>query len=82
MIKLLLLLYLILIFYLIFKSANNGDIKKSFRNSWISKNGEERISLKLTSLPIDADFQGWFSIFPPKDKSNKAIDLAIDDVEF
>ena len=30
--------------------------------------GEERISLKLSSLPIDADFNGWFSVFPPKDK--------------
>ena len=32
--------------------------------------GEERISLKLSSLPIDADFNGWFSVFPPKDKPN------------
>jgi hypothetical protein len=44
--------------------------------------GEERISLKLSSIPIDADFNGWFSVFPPKDKSNKAVDAAIDDVEF
>ena len=30
--------------------------------------GEERISLKLSSLPIDPDFNGWLSVFPPKDK--------------
>ncbi len=26
--------------------------------------GEERITLKLNSLPIAADFDGWFSVFP------------------
>jgi hypothetical protein len=31
--------------------------------------GEERISLKLSSLPIDPEFNGWLSVFPPKDKT-------------
>lgn len=47
--------------------------------------GEERISLKLSSIPIDADFNGWFSIFPPKDKNGKGNDHTqadINDIEF
>ena len=70
-----------------FGATSNQSDKKFYTQHGIlvfstNENGEERISLKLTSLPIDADFQGWFSIFPPKDKSNKAADAAIDDVEF
>ncbi len=32
----------------------------------INENGEERISLKLNSIPIGVDFDGWFSAMPPK----------------
>ena len=31
-----------------------------------NEQGEERISLKLNSLPISNDFDGWFSAMPPK----------------
>jgi hypothetical protein len=53
--------------------------------------GEERISLKLSSLPIDPDFNGWLSVFPPKDKAtvsntnlNDATDFesGADDIDF
>ena len=45
--------------------------------------GEERISLKLTSLPIGTEFTGWFSVFPPKDKSSNTTNAAdSDDIEF
>jgi len=37
--------------------------------------GEERMSIKLNSIPLDADFEGWFSVFPKDDnhphQSNK-----------
>jgi hypothetical protein len=33
----------------------------------VNDKGEERISLKLSSIPIDADFNGWFSVFPKDD---------------
>ncbi|MCF6251213.1 MAG: hypothetical protein L3J75_08095 [Methylococcaceae bacterium] len=29
--------------------------------------GEERISMKLNSIPLDAEFDGWFSVFPKDD---------------
>ena len=32
----------------------------------INEHGEERISLKLNSIPLGADFDGWFSAMPPK----------------
>ncbi len=32
----------------------------------INDQGEERISLKLNSMPISTDFDGWFSAMPPK----------------
>ena len=53
--------------------------------------GEERISLKLSSLPIDPDFNGWFSLFPPKDKATVSnthphdatvLDTDADDIDF
>jgi len=44
--------------------------------------GEERISLKLSSLPIDADFNGWFSIMPQKDKPNGNAPSTTTDPEF
>lgn len=44
--------------------------------------GEERISIKLSSIPIDADFNGWFSVFPPKDKSASANPETDDDIAF
>ncbi len=31
-----------------------------------NEQGEERISLKLNSLPISNEFDGWFSAMPPK----------------
>jgi hypothetical protein len=53
--------------------------------------GEERISLKLSSLPIDPDFNGWLSVFPPKDKATVSnanphdatgFDAGADDIDF
>ena len=53
--------------------------------------GEERISLKLSSLPIDPDFNGWLSVFPPKDKTAASttpphnatgFDSGADDIDF
>jgi hypothetical protein len=44
--------------------------------------GEERISLKLSSIPVDADFSGWFSIFPPKDKPSTHAPSTNTDPEF
>ena len=32
----------------------------------INEQGEERISLKLNSIPLGVDFDGWFSAMPPK----------------
>jgi len=29
--------------------------------------GEERISLKLNAIPLDAEFDGWLSVFPKDD---------------
>jgi len=29
--------------------------------------GEQRISLKLNAIPLDAEFDGWFSVFPKDD---------------
>lgn len=70
-----------------FGTTSNQSDKKFYTQHGIlvfstNEQGEERISLKLTSLPIDAEFQGWFSIFPPKDKSNKTTNVADDDIEF
>lgn len=53
--------------------------------------GEERISLKLSSLPIDPEFNGWLSVFPPKDKTAASttnphdatsFDSGADDIDF
>ena len=43
---------------------------------------EERISIKLSSLPIDTDFNGWFSVFLPKDKTNGNTPSTTTDPEF
>ena len=43
---------------------------------------EERISIKLSSLPIDTDFNGWFSVFPTKDKTNGNTPSTTTDPEF
>ena len=57
-----------------FGAINPANPDKKFYNQHgilvfsTNDKGEERISLKLSSLPIDTDFNGWFSIFPPKDK--------------
>ena len=45
----------------------------------VNDKGEERISLKLSSLPIDADFNGWFSVFPPKEKTTSPANTGADD---
>jgi len=29
--------------------------------------GQERISMKLNSIPLDAEFDGWFSVFSKED---------------
>ena len=44
--------------------------------------GEERLRLKLSSIPIDADFNGWFSVFPPKAKVASAQPVTDDDLTF
>ena len=41
--------------------------------------GEERISLKLSSLPISDEFKGWFSVFPPRDDKSKGVEDVNDD---
>jgi hypothetical protein len=41
--------------------------------------GEERISLKLSSLPISEEFKGWFSVFPPRDDKSKGVEDVNDD---
>ena len=41
--------------------------------------GEERISLKLSSLPISDEFKGWFSVFPPRDDKSKGAEDVNDD---
>ena len=33
----------------------------------INEHGEERISIKLNSFPIGAEFDGWFSVFPKEE---------------
>jgi hypothetical protein len=57
----------------------------------INDKGEERINLKLSSLPIDADFNGWLSVFHPKDKTATStpnshnatgFDSGADDIDF
>ena len=73
-----------------FGSTNpNQPDKKFFTQHGIvvfgtNDKGEERISLKLSSLPIDADFNGWFSIMPQKDKPapNTANPATDDDIAF
>jgi len=32
-----------------------------------NEEGEERLSIKLNSIPLDAEFDGWFSVFPKDD---------------
>ena len=45
--------------------------------------GEERISLKLSSLPISDEFKGWFSVFPPRDDKSKGVeDVNYDHIPF
>ena len=38
----------------------------------INEHGEERISIKLNSFPIGAEFDGWFSVFPKEEDSTSA----------
>ena len=52
--------------------ANNPD-KKHWQQHGIlilgiNNLGEERISIKLNSLPIATEFDGWFSVFPREDE--------------
>lgn len=37
----------------------------------INNEGEERISIKLNSLPIATDFDGWFSVYPQNETSSR-----------
>ena len=55
-----------------FGAVNANSDKKFYTQHGIvvfgtNDQGEERISIKLSSLPIDADFTGWFSVFPKDD---------------
>jgi len=34
--------------------------------------GEERISIKLNAIPLDAEFDGWFSVFPKDDNRDSS----------
>jgi len=47
--------------------ANNPDKRRWQQHGILilgtNSQGEERISIKLNSLPIAADFDGWFSAF-------------------
>jgi len=52
--------------------------------------GQERISMKLNSIPLDAEFDGWFSVFPKDDnressshqKNNQHLNQPINDIAF
>jgi len=54
-----------------------------------NEEGEERISIKLNAIPLDADFDGWFSVFPKDENrssntqaSNQALHQPINDIAF
>jgi len=53
-----------------------------------NESGEERISMKLNSIPLDADFEGWFSVFPKDDnhesgsKQSSKQNQPIDEISF
>ena len=58
------------------KSDPNNPDKKYWSQHGIlmvglTDNGEERITLKLNSLPI-GEFSGWFSVYPKEEKNNRA----------
>ena len=60
--------------------------KKSWSNHGIvlfstDDEGNEPISIKLNSLPIDKDFDGWLSVFEQTDRDVKSSD-ASNEVEF
>ena len=80
-----------------FGSTNSNQPDKKFYSQHgilvfgTNDKGEERISLKLSSLPIDPDFNGWLSVFPPKDKTTTStpnshdatgFDSGADDIDF
>ena len=37
----------------------------------LTDNGEQRITIKLNSLPI-GEFNGWFSVYPKEDDPNRS----------
>ena len=37
----------------------------------INEHGEERITIKINSLPI-GEFNGWFSVYPKEDDPNRS----------
>jgi len=57
----------------------NNPLKKHWQQHGIliiavNAHGEERISVKLNSIPIATEFNGWFAAFPREDEprhSNK-----------
>ena len=72
-----------------FGSTNPANPEKKFYSQHgivvfgTNDKGEERISIKLSSVPIDADFTGWFSVFPKDDtKPVPAAKATQPDVEF
>ena len=80
-----------------FGSTNTNQTDKKFYTQHgilvfgANDKGEERISLKLSSLPIDPEFNGWLSVFPPKDKTAASttnphdapsFDSGADDIDF
>ena len=68
-----------------FASSNPNQPDKKFYSQHgvlifgTNDQGEERISLKLSSLPISDEFKGWFSVFPPRDDKSKGTDMDTDD---
>ena len=56
------------------RSDTNNPDKKYWTQHGIlilttNSQGEERIAIKLNSIPIGAEFDGWFSAFPKEDNT-------------
>jgi hypothetical protein len=64
-----------------------ADGKKHWRNCGIllkgfNDEGQERISIKLNSLPISATFDGWLGVFEKTDEPRKGkLSLATTDAD-
>ncbi len=66
--------------------ANNPDKRRWQQHGILilgtNSQGEERISVKLNSLPIAADFDGWFSAFDRNEEPRHSKSTSTHDNDF